>query len=955
MSERRLFLLSPYRLPTNHQVLLNEDEMAAWLNGIVCLWHPALIWGAKEPPKIDSSYDHDMPAAGDVFAVPAAPPLFQPDDWRFRVLNAGAIRFEAAANRDATLANLKHSLAEAAGGDAETRQAFDSPDIQTLLNLPESKVRPFFGLGFGHLMLESLFDAMDHEHLLAVDDFWNDVQQALAALLRPDGSEDVERNLRQAASRLLAAQEVLYPIAVHVLDMAMLDPAKPGQVLPAAFVRGLPLNLIGTGEAFEKFAAANPEQAQKMKERLDPDIQPPVLEICGGHYREREDTLLSIESQLWNFEKGKACVKSIFGVELQVYGRKRTAFHPQTPQFLHATGLRHALLLNLDNSVIPNYHATVVNWSSPNGKSVDAFTRSPLKAHQPQTFFNLVYSLHQSISQDSAPTIALLHEDQPAFALYDDWLALNDLAPVFGAWTTFGRYFSDALAGEYVGAANPDDFFCDYLEERTNGRRADPVSAFARQARQRRRIDSAWALAAIHRSLLAPGDEDTAAIRQLQEAEDALEAEGVDSQPGGAVSAAADLARINDHFAVKLAARLQSRAADQQPGYMLLNPCAFPRRVALELEPVDAPFPVEAPIKAAQFDADKLRVVVEVPPLGFAWLPRSGKPGTPPPKARLRLAEDNIVRNEFFEAEIDPATGGLRAIRDLRTRFPRVAQQLVFNPGSKMEGRGLKVTANGSALGEIVSEGAILDDNNQLLATFRQRFRAWLSRPMLDVRIEIEPVQAPSGYPWHAYYGARFAWRDENAGLMRGVNGVSNQTNHSRPLTPDFLEIRSGRQNTLIFPGGLPFHQRHGARMVDVILIVEGESARAFDIGVAVDRENYMQTALGFISPVAVVPTAKGPPHIGPSGWLFHIDAPNLIMTGFKPMETADGVRRLRANFIETTGYGGAAEVRCVRNPSSAYLLDGEGTPSTELPIAGDAVRLDFSANDLLRVQIDFA
>ncbi len=929
--------------------------MSAWLNGAVCLWHPALIWGAKEPPKIDSSYDHDMPAAGDVFATPTAPPLFQPDDWRYRVLSVGAIRFEAAATREATLANLKHAVLEATNGDDEGRQAFAAPEIQTLLNLSNDKIRPFFGLGFGHLMIESLFDAMDHEHLLAVDDFWNDVQQAIVALLRPDGAEEVARNLRQAAGRLLTAREILYPIAVHVLDIAMLDPANPGKALPAAFECGLPLNLIGTGEAFEKLAAAYPERVERMKEKLNPDIQPPVLEICGGHYREREDALLSIESQLWNFEKGKSCAKRIFGVELQVYARKRTAFHPQIPQFLHATGLRHALLLNLDNAVVPNYHATVVNWSSPSGKSVDAFTRLPLKAHQPQTFFNLVYSLHQSITKDSAPTLALLHEGQPAFVLYDDWLALNDLAPVFGAWTTFGRYFSDALAGEYVGAVNPDDFFCDYLEERTNERRVDPISAFARQARQRRQIDSAWALAAIHRSLLAPTDDDLAAVRQLQEAEDALEAEGVDGQIGAPASAAADLARINDNFSARLSTRLQSRAADQQPGYLLLNPCAFARRVALELDPLSAPFPVEAPVKAAQFDADKLRVVVEVPPLGFAWLPRSGKPGTPPPKARLRLAEDNIVRNEFFEAEIDSATGGLRAIRDLRTRFPRVAQQLVYNPGSKMEGRSLKVTANGSALGEIVTEGAILDDNNQVLAMFRQRFRAWLSRPMLDVRIEIVPVQAPSGYPWHAYYGARFAWRDENAGLMRGVNGVSNQTNHNRPLTPDFLEIRSGRQNTLIFPGGLPFHQRHGARMVDVILLVEGETNRAFDIGLALDRENYVQTALGFISPVAIVPTAKGPPHIGPSGWLFHIDAPNLIMTGFKPIESADGVRRLRANFIETTGYGGSAEVRCVRNPLSAYLLDGEGTPSTELPVTGDAVRLDFSANDLLRVQIDFA
>ena len=50
-------------------------------------------------------------------------------------------------------------------------------------------------------------------------------------------------------------------------------------------------------------------------------------------------------------------------------------------------------------------------------------------------------------------------------------------------WTTFSRYFSDALAGEYIGTANPDDFFADYLEERTNAHRPDPVSAFAAHVR----------------------------------------------------------------------------------------------------------------------------------------------------------------------------------------------------------------------------------------------------------------------------------------------------------------------------------------------------------------------------------------------------------------------------------------------------------------------------------------
>ena len=87
----------------------------------------------------------------------------------------------------------------------------------------------------------------------------------------------------------------------------------------------------------------------------------------------------------------------------------------------------------------------------------------------------------------------------------------------------------------------------------------------------------------------------------------------------------------------------------------------------------------------------------------------------------------------------------------------------------------------------------LLDAKDEVLAAFRQRFRAWIGRPMLEMRIDFKPVQPPKGYPWHAYYGARFAWRDEKAALMRGVIGTAYTTSHTRPETPDYLELRDRR------------------------------------------------------------------------------------------------------------------------------------------------------------------
>jgi hypothetical protein len=295
----------------------------------------------------------------------------------------------------------------------------------------------------------------------------------------------------------------------------------------------------------------------------------------------------------------------------------------------------------------------------------------------------------------------------------------------------------------------------------------------------------------------------------------------------------------------------------------------------------------------------------------------------------------------------------LRAIRDPRTRVSRLGQQLVFNPGATMRVQQIRTTSQGPALGEIVSEGVLLDAQEQVVANFRQRFRAWLGRPVLDLRIDIMPVQPPQGYPWHAYYAARFAWRDERATLLRGVNGMSSITSHSRPETPDYLEIRLGRQNTVLFPGGLPFHQRHGGRMLDILLVCPGEATRTFDLAIGLDREYPAQTALGLVTPAPVVATTQGPPHVGAEGWLFHLDAPNLLLTSLRPV--AGGVDGLVARLLECGGFESHAELRCVRDPQRAALLDARGELQMDAPTQGDAVLLDVARNDLVQLRIDFS
>ena len=141
----------------------------------------------------------------------------------------------------------------------------------------------------------------------------------------------------------------------------------------------------------------------------------------------------------------------------------------------------------------------------------------------------------------------------------------------------------------------------------------------------------------------------------------------------------------------------------------------------------------------------------------------------------------------------------------------------------------------------------------------------------------------------------------------------------------------------------------------------EGETATVFDFGIALDREQPVQTALGYASPLAVVPTTKGPPHIGAAGWLFHIDASNLLLTRMTPGTLETGVDEsttprdaVTARFFECAGYSGLAEFRCVRDPQRAVVLDGRGQFLLEANRNGDAVNLEVTPNDLVHVQVEF-
>ncbi len=915
---RELILLSPYRLPTQHTLMLGAGDVAVFLNGYLALWHPAALRGAAAPPKINSPYDHEQPSAGHVYAIPESPPLFLPDDWEQRVAGIGATSFRATQRRDETLTNLLTALNADSGA-------------------PE-RAAPFFGLGFGFVVLDALFEAMDHLNQLAIGDFWHEVAQAVEAA----DAQASRPHLLAAANRLKEAREILYPNEVYLANLALLEETGPAGAVSEALATGTAMNAIASAAWLQQLVKNHPEEMERLLQAVRGD----EIELCGGPFLEREDALLPLESQLWNLRHGMRAYQALLGQDIRVHARKRFGASPHLPQLLHAAGLFKTVLLPFDEGVLPQFRSAVVELSAPDGKRVEAFTRSTLPAESALTYFHLAHHLSKTMQQDMIASLALLHTGKEQGPWHRDWLQLSRLAPVFGQWATLGRFLSEVMAGDYPPTPKADDFHSDYLHELTFNGAENPVSRFAHRTRSRRALDAAWTVGGLYRGLVRQPDEQARDwLDRLSDLEDRLETQGEDLS--------AELAAATQDLGGPLAERLLSRARAQGPGYLVLNPCNFDRRIALELDGVTTP--LAAPARAtqlAQLADGKARVVVETPALGFAWIPLAVTPGTRVAMPKSTLADERTLRNEFLNADVDAQTGGLRVLQDLRRGANRMGQQLVYGPGSDMRATSIKVTSAGPALGEIVSTGQLLDGHQSVIARFRQRFRAWWGRPLLELHIEIEPTEPPSGYPWHAYYGARFAWRGEKVPLFRSVNLSRQFTGHNRPETPDYLEVCNGSEHTAIFTGGLPFHQRHGQRMLDVILIAEGETARVFDLALGLDLDEPAHAAMDFITPSVAIPVAKGPPHVGTSGWLFHVDAGNLVLTSLRP--APEGADAVIARLVECRGLATLAQLRCPRNPVRAALVNERDDSLSELPVSGDAVSLNLCGNEMQRVRVEF-
>ncbi|NUQ63520.1 MAG: hypothetical protein HUU20_13665 [Pirellulales bacterium] len=926
----------------------SPEEANELLSAWSAAYHPAVLASAGRIVRWVRAGEPPADTAAKLIMLPRCSESRLPSDWLDRANDTGASVIRNRADRTEMIAAILDYL---------------GPD---LAKLDPGLTGDFLALGFCHLEIELLTRQLRYMSNLDTDRFQREAVAGAKKAMEGD-HQAAREHVQRAFDLLTESREYYYPVEAHLLDWTLVAATTLGDSLRAEMAGKAPVNLLLSGETVERMARDEPDTLAALKAALEQG----TASIAGGEFREQELPLLTVEGILRQLKRGQEAYERHLGRRLTIFARRRFGLTPSLPLILRALGFAGAAHFTLDDGRFPSGNQSKIRWEGADGTTIEALARLPVDASRPGSFFKLPETLGGTMDLDHAATAVFAHWPGHACAWYGDLRRMAAYSPVLGRFASLTGYFEKTQNSGQSKRYTADDYRSPYLRQAVANGEADPISRWARYYRRTVAAETLRTLEALNAILRGQVPRKTNADEFLRETDDAL-AVPADDRAQLESRIADCLQQTAEQFAAGLASPDGAAAC-----YLAVNPHSFTRRMHIDLPSLDRPPAVEGAVwRSAEHDG-RAQAVVDLPPMGFVRIAAgSGTVAAPKPAARKfrkadkpepPLAEPYVLRNEYFEAVLDPTTGAIRSLSDYSFRGKRIAQQLALRlPGrygtgeiweeegherdySVMAADDISVSA-GPLAGRITSRGRLLDRDGRRLAGFQQTMTVCRGSRVLELEVELDPLEQPDADPWNSYYAMRFAWGDATAEIYRSVGMMSRQTEATLVESPLFVEIRSGKKQTTLLTGGLPYHRRFGLRKLDTLLVVRGETARTFRLGIGIDLGYPVPAAMDFLAPQCVV-EAGLPPEIS-SGWLFHIENRNIVATSWQTLEAEGKLAGFRARLLETEGREGRVGLRSFRPVESARSVDFTGGNPRELSAEADRVTMDVKAHEWTEVEV---
>ncbi len=395
-------------------------------------------------------------------------------------------------------------------------------------------------------------------------------------------------------------------------------------------------------------------------------------------------------------------------------------------------------------------------------------------------------------------------------------------------------------------------------------------------------------------------------------------------------------------------------------GILVLNPYSFVRRVGVDISGLSKFPKIEQPVYAADESGQSKMAVVDVPPMGFAWVngsDSSAKVNSKDPD----LVGELVLRNEFMEVLLVKKSGGIYAIHDYKSRNNRLSQKVAFRylndnrkwQYSDMIADSIETVASSKAIGIVKVTGKLVDGKEKTNATFEVTYTLLRGSRTLAVDLELNQETQPVPNVWESYYCTRSAWHDEGADLVRTQHMVRTSTREKRFEAPLYVEIEAPKTRTCLLGGGNVYHHRRGLRMMDSILASHGETKTHFRYGVGIDLRHPLHSAIDLMAPTTVVQgnlSAPKPQH----SWLFHLDTRNVIVTFWEPIFEGESLKGFRARLLETMGRNVESKLSAFRPIQSVRQVEFSGAEAGDLIAKDGKAELNISAMQFMQIEAYF-
>jgi len=422
---------------------------------------------------------------------------------------------------------------------------------------------------------------------------------------------------------------------------------------------------------------------------------------------------------------------------------------------------------------------------------------------------------------------------------------------------------------------------------------------------------------------------------------------------------------------------------------LIVNPASVGHRAAAETQVKISTEP--AHIYACS-DRDSSRdVTVDVPGGGFVILPNEQSSVVPRQsitraiRARLagrsetrQIAEvvrgDRSIRleNEFLEAVISHASGGIAGVYSGSVRGNRFSMKLVQQHADSIEPTSesvmrcdqLQIISSTPAIGQVGSSGVILDQTDgKVLAEYSLEFTLHRGSRLLRVRGHIKPRRGVAGNPWQNYIAARAAVAGEAAIYRPLVRDKVHRTTSRRMIAPLGVVIDEAERQTLVASDGIAAHRRVADRFLDTLLLVAHETEYSFTVSYGFDVSAPVAAARAAISPPPQrqMQVSKAVP---PLGWIVHVSPNSVLVNRLQVGSRDDGREAAIVRLVQTRSQPVTATVRFPHDIAAAIRLTAVVGGSLDQPLPdsnrqrlaaeGDCVTVPMAAHAVVDVLVVF-